>query len=174
MTKPANIMMENAVQSKNPDMLYRAFQEGASLEFKAGWYFGLACTYNQLPLIEIFLEQPDFIKKVKAVQKKYDSSFEFSLLIAIANNYVEITQYLLNNKTYLQIINPSEYIFSRLGDICKIDLSNTQSLSYCFQHLNLKEHPHFQDAFNLLSNEKKKVIDNLYLSNTKTSKSLGH
>lgn len=164
MTTVANKNLELAVQRKDFDLAKNSFENGAKVDYKAGWFFVLACSYGLTSIVELFLEQSHFVSSARKLVTQFgreQAQLHDGFRFAGANNHLDIIELLHFHPTYQKLGTPEELVLYHFKDIVKE--YSIDSLLYFKHNMKLKENSNFENAYQSLSNEQQILLDNVFL-----------
>lgn len=164
MTTIANKNLELGVQRKDFDLVKHSFDNGAKVDYKAGWFFVLACSYGLTSIVELFLEQPHFISSAKKLVNQFgrdQAHLHDGFRFAGANNHLDIIELLHTHPTYQKLGTPEDLVLYHFKDVVKEHCLD--SLLYFKNNMKLKENSNFEYTYQNLSNEQQQLLDNVFL-----------
>ena len=162
MTTQANKDLESAVLQNNALQVKRAFENGASIGYKAGNFFSRACTKNNIEIIDIFIMQPSFIKYANIFYKKYSNAhFHDGLLFASSNGILENVRYMTTSSIYKQINEFEDLVFKCIKQ--SATMKRQKTVSYYLEYMDIENNAKLQQFINDLPEDIKQFIKPIQL-----------
>lgn len=162
MTIQANKDLESAVLKNDNLRVKKAFENGASIAYKAGNFFSRACTKNNVEIVNLFVTQPSFVKHANICYKKYSNAhFHDGLLFASSQGHLGTVQYMTTSKIYTQIDGFEDLCFKCIEQSAEVKRENI--VSYYLEYMNFENNNKLKEFINSLSENIQSFIKTIQL-----------